>query len=114
MRIMTNTLLAAAVMGLLLLYVWERVDIVRLGYQNERLKAKKVVLQREADELRVKLSALTAPDRIAKAATERLGMVPPREGQVILVKVHGSQAPVEPSMPVRVAQRDAFSATPLP
>jgi hypothetical protein len=32
-----KTLLALAVMLLLLLYVWERVEVVRVGYQIERL-----------------------------------------------------------------------------
>lgn len=89
-----RTLAALAVMALLLLYVWERVDIVRAGYHIERLKSKKVLLQRERDELRVKVSALTAPERIARAAAEKLGMIPPQQGQVILVKV-------EPESPAR-------------
>ena len=50
----------AAVTSLVLLFVWERVDIVRIGYHIERLKAQKVLLERERDELRVKLSGLTA------------------------------------------------------
>jgi len=66
---------------LVFLFVWERVDIVRVGYQVERLKAEKVRLERERDQLRVKFSALSAPDRIAKMATEQLGMVPPQKGQ---------------------------------
>lgn len=78
---------AIAVLSLLLLYVWERVDIVRVGYQVERLKSKKVLALREGDELRVKVSTLTAPERIARAATEKLGMGPPHQGQVILVRV---------------------------
>jgi cell division protein FtsL len=76
-----------AILGIigLLLFVWERVDIVRVGYRIEQLKAQKIVLQREQDELRVKVSALTAPDRIARAATEKLGMIPPQPGQVVMV-----------------------------
>jgi cell division protein FtsL len=85
-----------SVLSLVLLFVWERVDIVRLGYHIEQLKSKKTLLQREQDELRVKVSALTAPDRIARAATEQLGMVPPRQGQVVIVKGE-HQAPVDAS-----------------
>ena len=55
-------------------FVWERVDMVRLGYQIERLKQERTTLERERDELRVKLSMLSAPDRIAKVASEKLGM----------------------------------------
>ncbi len=75
------------VAGVLLVFgfVWERVDVVRLGYQIERLKTQKVLLERERDQLQVKFSALTAPERIAKVATEKLGLVPSQQGQVLMV-----------------------------
>lgn len=88
----------AVVMSLLLLFVWERVDVVRLGYQIERLKSQKVLLERERDELRVKLTSLTAPERIARAATEKLGMVRPEKGQVILVHLEPERPAVPPSV----------------
>jgi len=93
---------------LVFLFVWERVDIVRVGYHVERLKVEKSRLERERDQLQVKFSALSAPDRIAKMATERLGMVPPQKGQVIMVQArsagdpHVRPAPVE----VRIARND--------
>ena len=74
-----------AVMSMILLFVWERVDVVRLGYHIERLKSQRVLLERERDELQVKLSSLTSPERIARAATERLNMVLPEKGQVVVV-----------------------------
>lgn len=70
---------------LVFLFVWERVDIVRLGYHVERLKTQKVLLERERDQLQVKFSTLTAPERIAKVATDKLGLVPPQQGQVFIV-----------------------------
>ncbi len=89
---------------LVFVFVWERVDVVRLGYQIERLKAQKVLLERERDQLQVKVSALSAPERIAKVATERLGLVPPRQGQVFMV--HQQQdAPALPMVAeIRVAR----------
>lgn len=87
---------------LVFVFVWERVDVVRLGYHIERLKRDKTVLERQRDELRVKVSALSASDRIAKLATEKLGMSSPQQGQIIVVQsrpsnVHPSSdvAPVE-------------------
>lgn len=94
--------------GLLLLFVWERVDIVRVGYQIEQLKAKKTVLQREQDELRVKVSSLTAPDRIARAATDKLGLMPPRPGQVILVNAADPASAEGESAQVRMAKSERF------
>jgi cell division protein FtsL len=71
-------------MCLVFLFVWERVDIVRLGYHIERLKTQKVLLERERDQLQVKFSALTAPERIAKVA-DKLGLIPPQQGQLFII-----------------------------
>jgi cell division protein FtsL len=94
--------------SLVLLFVWERVDVVRVGYQVERLKTKKIEVQRIHDELEMKFSTLTAPERIAKVATEKLGMMPPQKGQVVVIQRHSSPAsPAEPEpTQVRVAQND--------
>jgi cell division protein FtsL len=89
-----KTLTALAVISVLLLYVWERVDVVQVGYHIEQLKSKKIALERERDELRLKVSTFTSPDRIAKVATEKLGMLPPQQGQVRLVRL-------EPAMPTQ-------------
>jgi cell division protein FtsL len=95
------------IIGMLLLFVWERVDIVRVGYRIEQLKALKVALRREQDELRVKVSAVTAPDRLAKAATEKLGMIPPQPGQVIVVSVTGMVPGADERWPeIRVARTE--------
>lgn len=109
-----RTLAVLTVLSLLLLYVWERADIVQVGYRVEQLKAKKMTLERERDELRVKVAALTSPERIAKVATDRLGLVPPQQGQVKLVKL-------EPDIPagvrpvtgeIRVAKSDFLGRLP--
>ncbi len=85
----------AAVTSLVLLFVWERVDIVRIGYHIERLKTQKVALERERDELRVKLSTLTAPERIARLANDKLGMMQPEKGQVVVIHIE-PEAPANP------------------
>jgi len=89
-------------------FVWERVDMVRVGYQIERLKHDKALLERERDELRVKFSALSAPDRIAKVASEKLGMALPQQGQVIMVQSRPETSPSNHAAPVevRIARND--------
>lgn len=74
-----------AAMCLVFAFVWERVDVVRLGYSIERLKTQKTLLERERDQLQVKVSALTAPERIARVATDKLGLFPPQQGQVLII-----------------------------
>ena len=101
------TILAGLV--LVFVFVWERVDTVRLGYQIERSKAQKLLLDRERDQLQVRFSSLTAPERIAKVATERLGMVRPQQGQIVTVHVSPEGTPILPpsSSEVRVAKNDS-------
>jgi cell division protein FtsL len=104
-----KALAGMAFVVLALLYVYERVDIVQVGYHIESLKAKQVQLQRERDELRVKVSTLTAPERVARAA-QRLGLEPPKHEQVVLVRVQ-PDLPAEsiaPPTEVRVARHDTL------
>lgn len=104
-----KTLTVLAGLVLVFMFVWERVDTVRLGYQIERSKAQKLSLERERDQLQVRFSSLTSPERIAKVATERLGMVLPQQGQVVTVHVkpEGSPALSPSSTEVRVAKNDS-------
>ena len=89
-------------------FVWERVDMVRVGYHIERLKHEKTILERERDELRVKVSALSAPDRIAKVASEKLGMTRPQQGQIIMVQSRPEPLPAGRPAPMemRVAKNE--------
>jgi cell division protein FtsL len=94
---------------LVFMFVWERVDVVRLGYQIERLKTQKILLERERDQLQVKFSALTAPERIAKVATEKLGLVPPQQGQVLMVHLPGEtpSLALPPVEQIRLAKHES-------
>ena len=109
-RRLYKPLMVVALLAFLLGYVWERVDIVRVGYKLEQLKAQKVKLERERDELSVKLAALSAPGRIARAAREKLGMAPPQPGQVVVVHRadrHQMDMDSGPPIEVQVARREA-------
>ena len=74
-----------------LLYVWGNVDLFRVGYELDVLSKRKAVLQREHDRLQLDLSRLTAPNRIALEAGEKLGLTAPKPGQVVLVSVEVSE-----------------------
>lgn len=93
---------------LVFVFVWERVDMVRLGYQVERLKHEKVVLERERDELKVKFSALSSPDRIAKVATEKFGMSLPQPGQVVMVQFKAKDSPAS-AVELRIARNELLN-----
>ena len=71
----------------LLVYVWQRVDFIRMSYEVEGLKTE-VQEQRELNEaLRVERSLQRAPDRIEKLARRRLGLTdpPPQDVRRVVV-----------------------------
>jgi len=75
-----------AVCMLLVVYVWQRVNVIRAGYELEQLKKEKARLVKLNDMLKIEVATLSAPGRIERIATSRLGMKTPGELQVVLVK----------------------------
>ena len=101
------TLLTVSLSGVLLFYVWGKVDVVRLGYELDALLQKKAALTQEHERLQARLSQLTAPERIASEARDTLGMRPPSERQVLLVpsrQENGTPNDV-PDPPLRLARQ---------
>jgi len=82
--------LSPAVLGLLilaaaLLYVWQHTSVVRLGYEIERLRERQAALVQENKGLRLELGQLRSLRRVEDIARNRLGMVAPKPGQVVLI-----------------------------
>ncbi len=101
------TLLIAGLSGVFLFYVWGKVDIVRVGYELDALSKQKAALEQEYDRLRVRLSQLRAPDRIALEATTNLGMQRPGPRQVVLVpsRMEKGSRDEEIASPLRFARQ---------
>lgn len=85
MKLRIFLMLLGCVGLLFVMYVWGKVDVVRLGYTLEQLAQKRSGLKREQETLQLRLSQLTAPDRIAKRAKDRLDMRLAEPGQIVLV-----------------------------
>jgi len=82
--------LSPAVLGLLilaaaLLYVWQHTSVVRLGYEIERLRERQAALVQENKGLRLELGQLRSLRRVEDIARNRLGMVAPKPGQVVVI-----------------------------
>ncbi|MEK6682165.1 MAG: cell division protein FtsL [Nitrospirota bacterium] len=81
---------AMIIVGLLLFvaitYVWQRVMIVELGYEIERLRQERTELTRKNAELLTEVSSLTSLTRIEKIALSNLNMKRPEKGAVIIVR----------------------------
>lgn len=85
-------LLAGGVLMLaLLFYVWQHIQVVRLGYQIEGLREERATMIQEGKALNVKLSRLRSLKRVEKLARRKLGMVNPTPGQIIFLQEPSSK-----------------------
>lgn len=66
-------------------YVWPRVQVVRLAYRLQTSEQQLKALIQEQDQLRLELATLKDPQRIYRVATEQLGMSLPAQDQVFTV-----------------------------
>jgi cell division protein FtsL len=82
---MVFALLALGFVGVALLHVWLRLQVVHMGYVLSTMSKLENQLEQENQELKVELATLTSPDRLESMARKRLGLVPPEKGQVIVL-----------------------------
>ncbi len=69
-----------------MVYVWQRVQVIKVGYQIEALKKEKAGLLRENEDLQIESSTLASPARIESIADSDIGMHVPKSGQIVLVE----------------------------
>jgi cell division protein FtsL len=83
----TSLLVIAFVLtAVALLYVWSHVNMTKLEYQVAEALSTKQRLLEEQKKLRVAVATLKAPQRIEVIARDRLHMVYPERGQVVVIK----------------------------
>lgn len=85
LEFLTTLALGVLVLGGALLYVWQHVYVVKLGYEIERLRERQGALTQENKTLRLEMGQLRSLKRVEEIARKRLGMVSPKPGQVVLV-----------------------------
>jgi cell division protein FtsL len=69
-----------------MIYVWQRVQVIKVGYEIEALKKERAELTRENNDLQIEKSTLTSPERIESLADTDIGMHVPVSGQIVMVK----------------------------
>ena len=69
----------------MLLFSWQHFQCVRNGYQIEQLKAERATREEWNRQLRLEHASLADPQRIDTLARVRLGMVSPKQQQIIRV-----------------------------
>jgi cell division protein FtsL len=67
-------ILGGAILFFAFLLLWQRHQMIRIGYEIEQLREERVELLRMQKELLIEAESLTALDRIERIATEQLNM----------------------------------------
>lgn len=106
--ILRRVLIGAAVVTIILLDIWQHVHIVTMGYEVEQARQKQKEFQQSHKQLLVEVETLSALDRIEKIAITRLGMIKPKEGQMILVQ----KRPATDSFPDALTRLQVARRTP--
>ena len=84
--LLQSLLLGGVVLVVVLFYVWQHVQVVRLGYQVEYLAGERAGLIQQQKELRVEVARLKSLRRVEEIARRQLGLTTPKSGQVIALE----------------------------
>lgn len=69
----------------LFFYVWQHMQVVKLGYEVQGLKMEKQELTNQYYYLKYKMYDVNSLARVEKVAREQLGMVTPRSDQIVIL-----------------------------
>jgi cell division protein FtsL len=73
-------------LGSLLLYVTQGIQVIRMGYEIDRVQNRFRAVKVERERLEVELASLQELATVQREAVDRLGMVFPEAGQVVVVR----------------------------
>lgn len=82
----------------LLFSAWQHFEMLRHGYQIERMQQERAAEEEVNRHLRLEVETLKAPRRIERIATEQLQLVAPARGQTIVIERVTPVAPPEKSI----------------
>lgn len=84
-RLFLGIFLGLVLIAAVLVHVWLRLQVVRMGYVLSTTSKLQTRLEQENRELKVELATLTSPDRLEALARQRLGLAAPEKGQIIVL-----------------------------
>ncbi|HEX4566441.1 MAG TPA: cell division protein FtsL [Vicinamibacterales bacterium] len=82
----------------LLFSAWQHFELLRHGYQIERMQQERSAEEEINRHLRLEIETLKAPKRIEKLAIEQLHLVAPQRGQAIVIERVTPAQPPEKSV----------------
>lgn len=94
-------------LGSLLLYVTQGIQVIRMGYEIDRVQNRFREVKAERERLEVELASIQDLATVQREAVGRLGMVFPGAGQVVVVRASAA-APIARAapLPLTAARQD--------
>ena len=87
LRDLRQSLGIGALFVLVLLFsAWQHFELLRHGYRVEQVQRERAAEADINSHLRLEMESLRAPQRIAKLATDRLGMVSPGPAEAVVLE----------------------------
>ena len=100
-------LATSVLLGSLLLYVTQGIQVIRMGYEIDRTRNRFHEVKVERERLEVELASLQDLATVQREAVGRLGMVFPDAGQVVVVRASAGLPVAQAAPPVlTTARRD--------
>ena len=98
-------LATSVLLGSLLLYVTQGIQVIRMGYEIDRIQNRFREVKVERERLEVELASLQDLATVQREAVERLGMVFPEAGQVVVVRASAGAPVAQAASPALTAAR---------
>jgi cell division protein FtsL len=95
----------SVLLGSLLLYVTQGIQVIRMGYDIDRVQNRFHEVKVERERLEVELASLQDLATVQREAVERLGMVFPEAGQVVVVRAGAGMPVARATSPTLTAAR---------
>src|SRR5262245_58713675 len=76
----------AFLVGVLLFWAWQHLELLRHGYEIEELKRQRTAEEELNRRLRLEIETLQSPRRIEELATGRLHLVAPTQAEAIVLE----------------------------
>jgi cell division protein FtsL len=90
--------IGAVLVVVVLLYAWQRLELVNHGYEIQRLERERAAELELNRHLTLEMDTLRSPSRIEDIAIHQLHMVAPARGQAIILERVAPTAPPEKSI----------------
>ena len=78
--------MVTVVVMVILFYLWSRLLTVSIGYEISRAERERMEFARETERLKLEVETLKSPSRIEEIAKGELGLIYPRQEQIIKVR----------------------------